>query len=111
MLDIQIAGVHYDVSERLKAHIEAKLGALDRFNTGLRHIKVTIRESGDHNGYRVDVELHLPGHKDLVAHDSEETVYAAVDVVADKVAAQLRKIHDKQAHPKRHKSDRMRVRA
>ncbi|MDA3963225.1 MAG: ribosome-associated translation inhibitor RaiA [Planctomycetota bacterium] len=109
MLDIQITGVHYDVSPRLREYVETKLGALERFSTGLKHLHVTIREAGNHHGYRVDVEMHLPGHKDVVAHDSEETVYAAVDVVSDKVATQLRKIHDKQSHPKR--SDRMQVRA
>jgi ribosome-associated translation inhibitor RaiA len=42
--------------------------------------------------------MHLPHGKDVVAHDDEETVYAAVDVAHDKAAAQLRKIHEKEVN-------------
>lgn len=107
MVDIQITGVHYDVSERLREHVHDKLGALERFNVGLNHLHVIIREEAKH-GYRVDVEMHLPHGKDIVAHDSEETVYAAVDTVVDKCAAQLRKAHSKKAS---HRSDRVQIRA
>ena len=107
MVDIHITGVHYDVSDRLRAHVEEKLGALERFNVGLNAVHVSIREEANF-GYRVDVEMHLPHGKDVVAHDSEETVYAAVDTVVDKAAAQLRKVHDKKTN---HRSDRLRARA
>jgi len=107
MVDIQISGVHYDVSDRLRAHVEEKLGALERFNVGLTRVHVIVREEANY-GFRVDVEMHLPHGKDIVAHDSEETVYAAVDTVVDKAAAQLRKAHSKRAD---HRSDRLRARA
>jgi ribosomal subunit interface protein len=111
MIDIQITGVRYDVSDKVKAYVHEKLGSLTRFSLGLHLIQVTIHE-GDKFGYRVDVDMHLPNHKDVVAHDSEETVYSAIDVVADKCAAQLRKLHDRQTHDKRSKSDaRLKMRA
>lgn len=106
MVDIQITGVHYDVSERLREHVGSKLGALERFSVGLQHLHVIIRKEANF-GCRVDVEMRLTQGKDLVAHDSAETVYAAVDAVVDKCAAQLRKTHDKKA---RHRSDRIQVR-
>jgi len=106
MVDIELTGVRYSLSERLKAYIQDKLGALKRFHPGLTHVHVTIRQD-PHHGYRVDAEMHLPHGKDIIAHDSEETVYSAVDVVTDKCAAQLRKVHSKEHKPKR--SDRLRV--
>ena len=95
MVDIHISGVHFQVSERIRTHIEDKLGGLGRFHTGLKKLNVTIHEAEKH-GYRVDVDMHLPHGKHVVAHDKEETVYSAIDMVTDKCASQLRKIHEKE---------------
>ena len=97
MPEIQITGVHFEVSDRIRSYISEKLGGLRKFNATLTKVHVTIHQ-GEKKGYRVDVDMHLPHGKDVIAHDSEETVYAAIDVVADKCAAQLRKLHDKVAH-------------
>ena len=93
--DIQITGVHFEISDRIRAYVTEKLGTLEKFNGKLSKIHVTIHHA-DKKGYRVDVEMHLPAGRDVIAHDSEETVYAAIDVAHDKCAAQLRKIHDRE---------------
>ncbi len=95
MVDIQITGVHYDVSDKVRAYIQTKLGSLSRFHSGLQTVHVTIHEA-EKRGYKVDVDMHLPHGKDVIAHDQEPTVYGAIDVVSDKCAAQLRKIHDRE---------------
>lgn len=97
MPDIQITGVRFEISDRIRTYVSEKLGGLKKFNAALNKIHVTIHQ-GEKAGYRVDVDMHLPHGKDVVAHDHEDTVYAAIDVVADKCAAQLRKLHDKHAH-------------
>jgi putative sigma-54 modulation protein len=101
MVDIQISGVHFQVSERVKQHISDKLGALNKYNTGLSKLHVTIHQA-EKFGYKVDVDLHLPTGKHVVAHDHEETIYAAIDLVTDKCARQLRRIHEKQIDSNRH---------
>ena len=105
MVDIQISGVHFQVSDRVKKHITDKLGSLNRFHSGLGKLHVTIHEA-EKFGYRVDVDLHLPHGKHVVAHDNEETVYSAIDMVADKCASQLRKIHQKEVDSQRHATAR-----
>ncbi|MBA2479764.1 MAG: ribosome-associated translation inhibitor RaiA [Planctomycetes bacterium] len=101
MVDIHISGVHFQVSEKIKTHIHEKLGSLSRFHTGLKTLHVTIHEA-EKFGYRVDVDMHLPHGKHVVAHDNEETVYSAIDMVSDKCAAQLRKIHEREIDSHRH---------
>ena len=95
MVDIHITGVHYDVSDKVKSYIHTKLGSLSRFHNGLQKVHVTIHEAEKHH-YKVDVDMHLPHGKDVIAHDVEPTIYGAIDVVTDKCAAQLRKIHDRE---------------
>jgi len=100
MVDIHITGVHFQVSDKIKSYIHEKLGPLTRFHLGLQKLHVTIHQAEKH-GYRVDVDMHLPHGKDVIAHDSEETVYSAIDMVSDKCASQLRKIHSREKVPQR----------
>lgn len=102
MVAIQITGVHLDLSEQARAYIKEKLSGLQRLYPRLGSLHVTVHQ--DKRGYRVDVDMHLPSGKDVVAHDAEATLHAAVDVVHDKCAAQLRKIHARE-----HESHRQRV--
>ena len=95
MVTIHITGVHFTVSEKAKAHIAEKFGALDRLHPRLTSLHVTIHEA-DKFGYRVDVDLHLPSGKDVVAHDTEENLFSAIDVAAEKCGSQLRKIHERE---------------
>ena len=100
MKSIQITGVHYHLSDQAKAYITEKLGSLDRLYPRLTNLHVTIHK-GEKTGFRVDVDMHLPTGKDVVAHDTEDTLHSAIDTVADKCAAQLRKIHSREIEPQR----------
>jgi ribosomal subunit interface protein len=101
MVDIQIAGLHTEISAQVKQHISYKLGGLDRFHPGLNKLHVTIHQA-EHHGFRVDVDLHLPHGKHVVAHEHEKTIVAAVDMVTDKCANQLRRLHGKLVDSHRH---------
>jgi ribosomal subunit interface protein len=100
MTSIQITGVHYHLSEQANAYITEKLGSLNRLYPRLSKVHVTIHKE-EKTGFRVDVDMHLPTGKDVVAHDTEMNLHAAIDVVAEKCAAQLRKIHDRESEPQR----------
>jgi ribosomal subunit interface protein len=100
MVDIHITGVRFQVSDKIRTYVLDKLGSLSRYHAGLTKLNVTIHEAEKH-GIRIDVDMHLPHGKDVIAHDSEETIYSAIDVVTDKCAAQLRKIHEREAIPTR----------
>jgi putative sigma-54 modulation protein len=95
MVDIHISGVHYQVSDKVKRYVTDKLVTLNKYHSGLGKVHVTIHPQ-EKKGFRVDVDMHLPHGRDVVAHDSEETLYSAIDIVHDKAAAQLRKIHEKE---------------
>jgi ribosomal subunit interface protein len=101
MVAIHITGMHLTVPDDMKTYITDKLGALGRYHKGLSTVHVTVHQA-ERKGFRVDVDMHLGHHKDVVAHDREDTMHAAIDVVADKCAAQLRKIHAREVHDHRH---------
>lgn len=106
MVTIHVAGVHYHVSDKTREHIEEKFGSLNRFHKGLSSVHVTIHHDEKKDSYRVDVDMHLPTGKDVIAHDTENNLFTAIDVTSDKCAAQLRKIHGKEIA---HEASRMRA--
>ncbi len=101
---VDIDGIHNFEQKNLHRYIVKKIGGLDRFLS--RHIKksafaeVKIKEQKlrDKKEYMCEVILHLPGEK-LTAKESTMNIFAAVDIVEEKVKSQLRKY--KSTHSKR----------
>jgi putative sigma-54 modulation protein len=95
----EIQGVHVEVDERLKAHVERKIGGLDRYIARQNrdsahcevHLKETTKKGNDH--CRCEVTLHLP-HQTIVVKESALNMYAAVDIVETKLKQQLQKYKD-----------------
>ena len=95
MVEIHISGVHYQVTSKVRSYVTDKLMTLNKYHAGLGKVHVTIHPQEKH-GFRVDLDMHLPHGRDVVAHDSQETIYSAIDLAHDKAVAQLRKIHEKE---------------
>lgn len=94
---IDITGVKsYTPDQRLKRYIQKKIGALDRLiprhARKSLHAEVKIAEANKKGktDYMVEVLLYLPD-KTMTASDSTMNVYAATDIVEQKIAVQLRK--------------------
>ena len=85
------------LTEGLKAHVEHCVEKLDHIDA---HVICTfVNLERDHKGipekkFTCTMKLTLPG-QGLIARDSENDMYAAVDLVTKKVQAQLRKRHSK----------------
>lgn len=97
---IAISGVKYSPDEQTKRYVIKKIGRLDRFLP--RHARksataeVILKEvNRDHgNKYEAEIILNVPD-KRLTASDSTINMLAAVDIVEQKLANQLKKYKDK----------------
>ena len=105
---IEISGIHYDVSDELKKYISKKLGRLDRFiprharKTLKIDVKLTERKTkSDRN--QCEIIVHLPDQK-LTAKEATINMFAAIDIVEAKIRSQLKKY--KELHGGDHKDHR-----
>jgi putative sigma-54 modulation protein len=99
-IDIAAAQKDYKIDPDLAKYISKKIGKLDR------HIKrdhraearadVKLKESSGKDGKKCTAEviLHIPGIK-LTASESTMNMYAAVDIVENKLQNQLKREKDK----------------
>ncbi len=95
----EVQGVHTEVDDRLRNHVNRKIGGLDRYiarqNRESAHMEVHLKDTGKKgNGQcRCEVTLHLP-HQTIVVKESAVNMYAAVDIVEAKLKQQLQKYKD-----------------
>lgn len=105
---IDVTGVRYTPDELTRKYVKKKIGALDRYLS--RHARKTVyadvklKEVNRANGnkYECDVILKVPDSV-MTAKDSTLNMLAAIDIVEEKLRAQLKKYHDEHTdHRSRH---------
>ena len=104
----EIRGVHSVVDDNLKKYVTKKIGNLDRYlskhNQASAHCEVILKESKakDKKQCTCEVVLHLPKEV-ITVKESTVNMYAAVDIVEEKVKLQLKKYKDSHASGKLHR--------
>lgn len=105
---LEISGVHANVDDKLRGYASKKIGQLDRFlprnMRASMHAEVKLKESKskDKNRYACEVILHVP-HEVLQAEERTVNLYAAVDIIEEKLKQQLKKYKALHAAPKLHR--------
>ncbi|MGL5328524.1 MAG: ribosome hibernation-promoting factor, HPF/YfiA family [Peptostreptococcaceae bacterium] len=88
-MNIIISGKQMDLTSGIKNAIEEKLGRLDYYLHPETEVKVTVRAKKSRQTIEVTI---IPINGPIIrAEDSEESLYAAIDIVYDKLNRQLRK--------------------
>lgn len=86
----EIHGRKFDVTESIADYVESKMKKVEKYFNNPEEIgaKVVIRQSG----INYVVEVTIPAPKLLLrAEESNKDVYAAIDLVVDKIERQIRK--------------------
>lgn len=93
---LEIQGQHLEVTEKLHKYVVQKIGKLDTFAPRASresiHAEVTLKATtvNKQEVFTASVALHMP-HKTLDASDTTINIFAAVDIVEEKLRAQLKK--------------------
>lgn len=95
---IEITSKTKEKDEKLEAYITRKIGKLEKYMGSharkSAHAEVRLREVNDKKQKcECEVTLHMPRHN-VVVKEATINMYAAVDIVAEKLKNQLKKYHD-----------------
>ena len=88
-MKIIISGKKLELTEGIKTAIEDKLGKLERYLNPETEVKVTV--SAKKATQKIEVTIIPISGPIIRAEDSEENLYAAIDVVYDKLKKQIRR--------------------
>ncbi len=105
---LEIAGVHMTVGDDLRKYVVKKIGHLDKYiPTHAResvHVEVRLKETNTKtkNERTCEVIFHLP--KEVIAiTETTINIYAAIDIVEEKLKTRLHKYKGMHAGPKLHR--------
>ncbi|SFA44283.1 SSU ribosomal protein S30P [Parageobacillus thermantarcticus] len=86
-----IRGENIEVTPALRKYVEKKIGKLERYfeNTEDVHVHVNLKVYNDKQG-KIEVTIPMPQLL-LRAEERHDDMYAAIDLVADKLERQIRK--------------------
>ena len=91
-MNLSVSGHHLDVTPALRSYVQEKIGRVRRHFDHVidAHVILTANKLGR----KAEVTLHVPG-KDLHCECEDGDLYAAIDVLADKLDRQVLKYKDK----------------
>jgi putative sigma-54 modulation protein len=104
VVEITITGRHMHVHESVKEYALEKTQKLERFNDALQHIEIVIANEGDRKLVEMIATARVGGkHVGQVEH---EDIFAAIDLLIDKMKRQLEKTKEKRKNRKHGESQR-----
>ena len=96
-MDIRIVGSGFDVTEAMKNHVLGKLERISRHADNIIRTNVTL--SVEKLNHKAEATVHMAG-KDVHVEAIESDIYAAVDVLMDKLDRAILKHKEKSNNPR-----------
>ena len=91
-MNLNVSGHHLDVTPAIRTYVQSKIGRVTRHFDHVidAHVILTANKVKQ----KAEVTLHVRG-KDLHCESEEADLYAAIDLLADKLDRQVLKYKDK----------------
>ncbi len=106
-MNVQVSGHHVEVTQAIHNYVMAKLERIQRHFDHVIDINVVL--SVQKLRQMAEISVHMPG-KDIHVESDDEDLYAAIDLMMDKVDRQIIKHKSKAfSHPHdalKHKADK-----
>jgi putative sigma-54 modulation protein len=97
-MNLQMTGHHLEITPALRDYVTSKL---TRINRHFDHvIDVSMIMSVEKLNQKVEANVHLSG-KDIFAESTDSDMYAAIDLLVDKLDRQILK-HKEKLHVSKH---------
>ena len=93
-MQINISGLHLEVTDALRSYVEEKFERLSRHFDRIISIQVILQV--EKLKQKAEVPVHVRG-KDIFVESDDADLYAAVDSMADKLDRQMQKHKQKQS--------------
>ena len=99
-MDVQIKSHNMRMSDDLRDYIAKRVGKLDRVNERITEAKFEMRQEKSHNPtQRFIAQFTIATPRAILRAEEKNTdPNAAVDIVTDKMARQIKRFHERKVH-------------
>lgn len=91
-MNLNLTGLHLEITPALRDYVQSKLERITNHFDQVIDIKVTL--AVEKLAQRAEATIHVPG-SDLHAECSNDDMYSAIDLLADKLDRQVLKFKEK----------------
>ena len=91
-MQLDITGHQIDLTDALQQHVRGKMRKLARHSDEITHMHVVFNI--EKHSHQAEATAHVPG-AELFANADAEDMYAAIDLMVDKLASQARRYKEK----------------
>ena len=103
-MQLHVKGKNLEVNDSIRSYVERKFEKLDRRVHELTQVEIELaveKNPSIAESQVAEATVHLKGHT-LRAREAAHDMKAAIDELADKLVRQVKDIHDKRVHGRRH---------
>ncbi len=87
-MQIEVVGRHLDITDALRNYVHDKFSRIDRHIDTITSVRVTL--APEPNAHKAESTIRLAGNE-LFASAEAHDMYAAIDLLIDKMDGQVRK--------------------
>lgn len=91
-MQLNLSGHHVEITEPMREYVQTKLNRVERLFDQVTDINCVL--TVDKLRHRAEATVNVAGAQ-LFANATEENMYAAIDILIDKLGSQLRKHKEK----------------
>jgi putative sigma-54 modulation protein len=91
-MNLNLTGHHLEITPALRDYVQSKLGRVSNHFDHVIDVKVTL--GVEKLAQKAEATIHVPGN-DIHAESSDENMYSAIDLLADKLDRQVLKHKEK----------------
>lgn len=98
-MQVKVSGRHMGVTESIRSHCEQKSQKLSRFFDRIQSVEMVL--DGHDGRHFAEIIVHMDGTHPFVASEEHDDIYAAIDLLMDKIERQVRR-HKERLRNHRH---------
>jgi putative sigma-54 modulation protein len=97
MMNISLTGRAIELTDPIKEYLQNAIGSLSKFNLDIISAQAVCakRSIGKKQGVSVEFTINLAGKNTVVIKQSDDDMYAAIDIAIERAQKALRRMHDK----------------
>ena len=93
-MQLNVSGHHVDLTEAMQSYVENKMERLERHFDQVTTVNVIL--TVEKMRQKAEATIHITG-TDVFANAEDENMYAAIDMLVDKLDRQIKKYKEKRA--------------
>ncbi|MHC3995222.1 ribosome hibernation-promoting factor, HPF/YfiA family [Thiomicrolovo sp. ZZH C-3] len=96
-MNISLTGRAIELTDPIKEYLQNAITSLSKFNLDIISAQAVCakRSAGKKQGVSVEFTINLAGKNTVVIKQSDDDMYAAIDIAIDRAQKALRRMHDK----------------